>query len=220
MSLLSDPALAHFVAAYGIWAVFCLVALESSGLPLPGEATLIAAALYAGTTHKIGIGSVIAAAACGAVLGDNAGYWIGRTLGLRLLLRYGAYLGLTEARLKVGRYLFLRHGGKIVFFGRFVAVLRALAALLAGANQMPWSRFLFFNAVGGVVWAVVYGLASFFFGEAVHRFAGPIGIATLAIGAVIVIVSWVAFRRHEARLEAVAEAVFPGPLAPPRRIRH
>jgi membrane protein DedA with SNARE-associated domain len=219
LSLLSDPTLSRFVAAYGYWAVFCLVALESSGLPLPGEATLIAAALYAGTTHEIGIAMVIVAAACGAVLGDNIGYWVGRTVGLRLLLRYGPYVRLTEARLKLGRYLFLRHGGKIVFFGRFVAVLRALAALLAGANRMGWRRFLVFNAAGGLAWAALYGGASFLFGEAVHRLAGPIGIATLMLGIIVIVVSWFAFRRHEKRLEAIAEQAFPGPLVPPHRRR-
>jgi membrane protein DedA with SNARE-associated domain len=217
LTLLSGPALSHFVVAYGYWAVFCLVALESGGLPLPGEATLIAAALYAGTTHEIGIAGVILAAAGGAVLGDNVGYGVGRTVGLRLLLRYGRYIRLGEPRLKLGRYLFLRHGGKVVFLGRFVAVLRALAALLAGANQMAWRRFLVFNACGGLAWAAAYGLSGFLFGEAMHRLAGPIGIATLALGLVVLVVSWVAFRRHEKRLEAIAERAFPGPLAVRRR---
>src|SRR5689334_23332722 len=125
--MLSSETLQSLISSYGYVAVGGIVALESMGLPLPGEATLIAAALYAGATHDLDIGFVIAAAAIGAVVGDNAGYWIGREVGYPLLYRYGRYLGLTESRLKLGQYLFREHGGKIVFFGRFVAVLRALA---------------------------------------------------------------------------------------------
>lgn len=221
MSLLSSPTLSHLVVTYGYWAVFCLVALESSGVPLPGETTLIAAAVYAGTTHRIDIGGVILAATGGAILGDNLGYWVGREFGFPLLLRYGRYIGADEARLKLGRYLFLRYGGAIVFFGRFVAVLRVLAALLAGANRMAWGRFLVFNAVGGVLWATAYGLAGYFFGKAVHRFTGPIGFATFALAAAALVVAWFALRRHERQLQAMAQRTFPGPLAvPPRRGRY
>ena len=73
------------------------------------------------------------------MLGDNLGFWIGRTVGLRLVKRYGPYLHITEGRLRLGRYLFAQHGAKVVFFGRFVTILRALAALLAGMNGMAWA---------------------------------------------------------------------------------
>jgi membrane protein DedA with SNARE-associated domain len=106
------------------------------GLPLPGEAMLIAAAIYAGKSGGLDIAEVIAAAAAGAIVGDNIGYWIGREIGFRIHVRYGRYVGLTEQRIKLGQYLFMQHGGKIVFFGRFVALLRVLAALLAGVNRM------------------------------------------------------------------------------------
>src|ERR1700680_126117 len=121
------------------------------GIPVPGETALIAAAVYAGTTNNVSIWPIIAAAAAGAIAGDTVGFWIGRTLGYSLLLRYGPYIRLTESRLKVGQYLFLRHGGKIVFFGRFFPVLRVVAALLAGANCMPWPRFFLYNAAGGIM---------------------------------------------------------------------
>jgi membrane protein DedA with SNARE-associated domain len=132
----------------------------SVGLPLPGEATLIAAAISAGTTQQLNIWLVIACASLGAILGDNLGFWIGRELGFRLLIRYGSYVGLTESRIKVGQYLFQLHGGKIVFFGRFFAVLRIWTALLAGVNQMAGPTFLLFNAGGAVLWAAVYGLGA------------------------------------------------------------
>jgi membrane protein DedA with SNARE-associated domain len=94
-------------------------------------------------------------AATAATAGGMIGYIIGRWIGLRLLVRYGKYVGLDERRLKVGQYLFLQHGGKIVFFGRFVDLLRILAAPLAGANRMSWRYFLFMNALGGICWVVL-----------------------------------------------------------------
>ncbi len=104
---------------------------------MPGETALIAAAIYAGTTGDLSITGVLAAALVGAVVGNSAGYLIGRVLGWPFLLRHGRRVGLTQDRLKIGRMLFLRHGGKVVFFGRFVAFLRVLAASLAGASGMP-----------------------------------------------------------------------------------
>ena len=137
-----------WIAHYGYWAVLALVGLESMGLPLPGETALIAAAVYAGTSHELNLAGVIAAASAGAVIGDNIGYGIGRVVGFPLVVRYGPRIGLDERRIKLGQYLFRRYGGAIVFFGRFVAVLRAFAALLAGINRMSWPRFFFFNATG------------------------------------------------------------------------
>ena len=147
--------LQHFLVTYGYWAVFVFVAIESIGIPFPGETMLLVAAIDAGTTHQLSIVLVIIAATCGAILGDNLGFWIGREGGYRLLRRYGRYIGFNERRVKLGLYLFRKHGGKIVFFGRFVAVLRAWAAFLAGVNRMQWSRFLLFNALGGVSWATL-----------------------------------------------------------------
>src|SRR6476660_587181 len=135
------------------------------GLPLPGESALVLAALYA-SRHDHNIAGVVAAAATGAVLGDNIGYWIGREFGYRLLLRYGGAIGLSVSKIKLGQYLFLRHGGKVVFFGRFVAVLRALAAFLAGVNRMDWGRFLLANSAGGILWASVVGFGAYALGRA------------------------------------------------------
>jgi len=195
------------------------VALESTGIPVPGEATLVAAAIYAATTHDLNIWLVIAAAACGAILGDNIGMWLGREVGYRLLVRYGPRIGLSERRIKLGQYLFRRHGGKVVFFGRFVAVLRVLAAFLAGANRMPWPRFFVFNAAGGIVWATLYGLSAYYLGAAVQHVARPVGIAVGAVAILAVIGSMIFLRRHEQQLEDEAERAMPGPLRPPGRQR-
>src|SRR5258706_2179629 len=142
----------HLLATYGYWAVLLVVGLESTGIPLPGETMLVAAAIYAGTTHQLSIQWVIAAAAAGAILGDNLGFWVGREGGYRLLRRYGHLVRLNERKLKLGLYLFRRRGGTVVFFGRFVAVLRMWAAFLAGTHRMEWKRFLLFNALGGIAW--------------------------------------------------------------------
>ncbi len=204
--------LQHFLVTYGYLAVFVFVAIESIGIPFPGETMLLVAAIDAGTTHQLSIVLVIIAATCGAILGDNLGFWIGREGGYRLLRRYGRYIGFNERRVKLGLYLFRTQGGKIVFFGRFVAVLRAWAAFLAGVNRMQWSRFLVFNALGGVSWATLYGLGGYFLGEEIHRLTGPVGIVTIVLAVLIIIASLIFVRRQEKQLEEKAEKAFPGPI--------
>jgi membrane protein DedA with SNARE-associated domain len=197
---------------YGYWAVLVFVSIESIGIPFPGETMLLAAAIYAGSTHQLFIPFVIAAAAAGAIIGDNIGFFIGREGGYRLLRRYGRYIFLNERKLKLGQYLFKKHGGKVVFFGRFVAVLRAFAAFLAGTNRMPWRRFLVFNALGGIVWATIYGLGGYYLGKNIDRFTGPIGIIALILAVIGIIASLIFVRFNEHRLEDEAEKAMPGPL--------
>lgn len=205
-----DPA--TLIMKYGSFAVAVVVCLESMGLPLPGEAILIAAAIYAGKTGQLGIYQVIAAAAAGAIIGDNIGYWIGREIGFRLLVRYGSYVGLTEPRIKVGQYLFQRHGGKIVFFGRFIALLRVLAALLAGINRMSWLRFFIANAAGAMLWATVFGLGAYTLGQDIEHLTKPAALALAGAG-VAAVIAWVLFlHSHREELEAEAERALPGPL--------
>jgi membrane protein DedA with SNARE-associated domain len=207
--------LQHLVAQYGLFAVFALVALESAGLPLPGETALVAAAIFAGE-GTLNIEAVIATATAAAILGDNGGYWVGRELGYPLLYRYGHLMRLDEGKLKVAQYLFLRHGGKIVFFGRFVAILRTFAAFLSGVNRLSWPRFLVFNAAGGIVWATIFGLGGFYLGVAFETYARPVGVAAL-VSAVIGAVLAARFVAHHAEaLRAEAEAALPGPLLDPK----
>jgi membrane protein DedA with SNARE-associated domain len=214
----SPELLEHFIATYGYVAVAAIIALESMGAPLPGETVLVIASLFA-SRHHLHIAGVIAAAAAGAVVGDNIGYWIGREFGYRLLLRYGSYLGLTARRIKLGQYLFMRHGGKVVFFGRFVAVLRVLAAFLAGMNRMDWRMFLYANAAGAVVWSCTVGIAAYTLGRAVLHVTGPLGLSLLALAALTLVGGVLFLRRHEAELEEKAEKALPGPLRPPHRQR-
>lgn len=188
------------IIQHGYWAVFLIVMLESAGAPLPGETVLLLASGYAGATGKLDIVWIVVAAASGAIIGDNIGFWIGRSFGARLLLRYGKFIHLPELRLKLGQYLFERHGGKIVFFGRFVAFLRVLAALLAGVNQYDWGKFLFFNATGGVIWAVIMGAGGYLFGDAMERVSGPLGVIALLFVVGAVIVAFVLMRREEKKM--------------------
>jgi membrane protein DedA with SNARE-associated domain len=207
--------LTHLLIIYGYWAVLLGVAIESTGIPFPGETMLLVAAIYAGTTHRLAIALVIGAGAGGAIIGDNLGFWVGRAGGYRLLWRYGKYLRLDERKLKLGQNLFRLHGGKVVFLGRFVAVLRAWAAFLAGINRMAWGRFLVYNASGGLLWATLYGLGGYALGKNVHRLEGPLGAATLISAVLLILVLLVFLRRNEERLEDEAERAIPGPLAPP-----
>jgi membrane protein DedA with SNARE-associated domain len=200
------------LANYGYLAVFLFIAIESTGIPFPGETMLITASIYAGHTHRLDILLVIAFAAAGAIIGDNLGYAVGHWGGYRLVRRYGRYIRLHEKRLKLGQYLFLKHGGKVVFFGRFISILRAYAAFLAGTNRMPWWRFLAFNAAGGIVWAVVFGTGAYLLGTQIHNLTRTAAIVG-AILAVIAIVAFLLFlRRNEARLLAEADAAIPDPV--------
>ena len=212
--------LTHHLAHAGYGAVALSIGLESMGIPFPGEATLIAALAFAATGHGLAIGGVVGAAITGATVGGIIGFWIGRALGFRLLLRYGYRIGITERRLKVGVLLFHRYGGGMVFFGRFVAVLRSLASFLAGANRMEWGRFLIYNFAGAVAWAGLYGYGAYIFGRHIHHLAGPVGIGVGAAAALLVIAGFVFLRRHENQLADAAERAIPGPLDAHMRRHH
>jgi membrane protein DedA with SNARE-associated domain len=216
MLLLPHGELPHLVETYGYGAIGGLVALEGMGIPLPGETALVFAAVLAGTDHILNIWLVIATAAAGAVVGDNVGFRLGREFGYRLLVRYGHHIGVTVPRLKLGQYLFHRYGGRVVFFGRFVVVLRVLAAFLAGINRLDWLRFFLFDLAGATVWATIYGGGAYCLGQELNHLAEPIGIG-LGVLALLGLLGLTLFlRRQEAELEKKAETVLPGPLRPVR----
>ncbi|HEY2638810.1 MAG TPA: DedA family protein [Streptosporangiaceae bacterium] len=196
----------HLLQSYGYIAVFAFVALESLGIPLPGETTLIAASVYAGSTHRLNIAVVFMVAAAAAIVGDNAGYWVGRTGGQRLAGRYGRFVRLDATKLAVGRYLFARHGGTVVFFGRFVTVLRTYAAFFAGLNSMRWPRFTVFNAAGGVVWSAVFAFGAFGLGAAATGVGQSITLIGLGISAAATVAGILLARRWMHRLEQRALA--------------
>src|SRR5208283_392578 len=189
----------EYVATYGYFAILAIVGMESAGIPMPGETVLVAAAILAGQ-GKLHLWGVIGAAAAGAILGDNCGYWVGREFGFPIAYRYGRYVNLDERRLKLGQYLFLKQGGKIVFFGRFVAVLRAFAAFLAGVNHFNWERFFLFNAAGGIVRASIFGSGGYVLGRAFEDYAKPVGVAALIVAVIAFFVGARFVRYHERQL--------------------
>ncbi len=207
--------LPELVSNYGLIAIFTVILLESAGLPLPGETMLLTGAVLAGNGKGLDIFAVVATATAAAILGDNLGFWVGRRCRLKLLLRYGRYVHLDGSKLKLGQYLFLRHGGKIVFFGRFVALLRTFAAVLAGANRYDTRRFLMWNALGGIVWASLMGALGYLFGSQIENVLGPVGLGALAVAIVVSFLAWRSFKRHEDRLMDEAERALPGALAAP-----
>ena len=148
------------------------VALESLGIPLPGETDSHRRRhLRRPHPQAVALGHLRGGVG-GAIIGDNIGYWIGDKGGYRLLRRYGHYIRVDESKMKIGRYLFDRYGGRVVFFGRFVSILRTYAAFLAGTNRMRWRRFLVFNAAGGILWSAIYTFASYAAGSTMHRVSG------------------------------------------------
>ncbi len=207
MHFLDQAQIASLLSTYGYWAIFFVVALESAGIPLPGETMLVGAAIFARLSGTMDIGNVVVAAAAGAIVGDNVGYWLGREFGTKLLERYGRYVGLGPEKLRLGQYLFYRWGGAIVFFGRFFALLRILAASLAGANHLPAGRFFIYNASGGIVWACVFGYGGYFLTAGLERIKGPIAAALAGGLAIGLFTLWRYFKRHEARLIREADAM-------------
>lgn len=195
----------HWLTSHGYLAVGTTIALESLGLPLPGEAAVIATAAYAATTHKLDIWWVFAACAVGAVLGSSAGYGIGRKLGYWLLLRYGKHVGVTERRMRIAQLLFRRFGGAIIFFARFVAVFRSLAALFAGAYRMGWLRFTIFNFAGAIVWSAVFGFGTYYFADAVKQWSGRVALIAGIIAALAIIGGLIWTHGHEGEFEESAK---------------
>ena len=200
-----SEALISLIPINGPWIIFGIVALESAGVPLPGETILIAAALLAATTGQINIVVVVLAAAAGAIVGDGMGYMVGRRLGLSFLRRYGRYIRLNEDRLLIGRYLFFQYGNAVVFFGRFIAVLRMFAALLAGANCMPAGRFFFFNMIGGVCWACLFGFGAYAVGTEIYKVSGTLSVISLGLFIATGYALSIFIRRNEVMLRRRAE---------------
>jgi len=206
------PSIAHLIHTYGLGVVAAVIGFESLGLPIPGESVLILAGIFSGTKHQLNIVAVVLTAAFAAVVGQTIGYFIGREYGYRLLLRYGRYVHMTEGRIKLGEYLFLRHGTKVVFVSRFVPVLRSVAGILAGANRMPLQLFMIANIAGALAWASFFGFAAYLLGHEFERVAGPVAISIGIVVTIVIVAASIFVRRHEAQLVAEAERALPGPL--------
>jgi membrane protein DedA with SNARE-associated domain len=201
--------LIRLIQVHGPWIISVVVALESAGLPLPGETILVAAALLAAATDQIDIVVVVAAAAAGAIIGDGIGYLVGRQFGMPLLRQYGRYIRLDEDRLLIGRYLFFRYGSAVVFFGRFIAVLRMFAALLAGASGMPAGRFFLFNVTGGICWACLFGFGAHAAGSEIYKISETLSLVSLALFIGAGFALSIIIRRYEIVLLRQAQRALP-----------
>jgi membrane protein DedA with SNARE-associated domain len=181
----------HFFTHHGLPLLFVVVMLESFGIPLPGETALIAFGVLAAEGHY-SIVWVIVVAAAGAIIGDNLGYWlIGRWGGRRLFERWGWLRRYSDRVLPRAEDLMARHGGKTVFFGRFIAILRFTAAWVAGLGRMNWLKFLFWNAAGGICWATAVGLVSYYSGRAAADAIQRYGLYAFGVVAVLVVLAWI-----------------------------
>ncbi|MHB1575115.1 MAG: DedA family protein [Candidatus Dormibacteria bacterium] len=191
----------HLIQTYGYLAVVVAPLLESTGVPFPGETTLILAAVYSAETGKLSLPLVIGLAALGAILGDNFGYGLGRSLGRGILERWGRYVGLDHRRLLLVDRFFRRRGALAVVVARFLSVLRTFGAILAGAGEMPYRTYLIFNALGGMAWATAYGLLGFELGSAYHHLSGAIGTAALVLAVVVAVGAIAGLFLFRARIE-------------------
>jgi membrane protein DedA with SNARE-associated domain len=183
----------HVVDHYGLAFLFLVIFLESAGVWVPGETALVAAGVLASRGH-FSIATVVGLAALGAILGDNVGYWIGRIYGRKLFVRFRR----LEAVLPRAERFFRRHGGKAVFFARFVAGLRVTGAWMAGISHMHWWRFLIWNALGGVVWATGVGLVAYYLGRATADLVSQYGLigGGAAVGLAVAIFLGIHFWRR------------------------
>ena len=195
-----QPVLEH----YGYLGVGAFVLLEDFGVPLPGEAMVIAAAIYAGAGH-MNIAVVIIVGVLAAIIGDNIGYAIGHFGGRPLVQRFGKYVFLTPERLDHAESFFDRHGGKVVTIARFIEGLRQVNGLLAGIIGMHWLKFLGFNALGAVLWVCTWAGLGYLAGEHIAEIYTQVEkYKWYAIGGAVVIVAALIARRARARRRRAA----------------
>jgi len=191
--------LVDLFARYGYAAVFVGVFLENAGLPVPGETALLAGAAL---SHygRLALPWVIVTAMTAAILGDNLGFLLGRRFGRGFLERHGRRVGLTAPRLAMFDRFFHRHGARTIFIARFVTGLRVFGAVLAGASDLPWPTFLFWNATGAVAWSITFGVVGYALGrswDTLERWIGRSGLIAFAIVAAAAVVAVLRARRRE-----------------------
>jgi undecaprenyl-diphosphatase len=178
-----------FTGSVGYPVLFLLIMAESAGVPVPGETALITAAALAGQ-GKLSIPLVIGVATVAAIIGDNLGYVLARRYGAGLLKRPGPFLAHRQRVLELGEPFFARHGARAVFLGRWISGLRTWAAWLAGVAGMGWKPFAFWNAAGGISWAITIGLIGYLIGQStagVFTIIGGVGLSVTLLAAGIMV---------------------------------
>ena len=187
---------------YGLVILFVAIAVESAGLPIPGETTLIAASFLARPEQgHFSLFWVIVVAASAAIVGDNIGYWLGRKGGRPLIDRWSVSKRHADRVLPPAERFFRKHGPKTVFFGRFIALLRVTVAWLAGISHMEWRKFLVWNAAGGIVWATGVALLSYWAGKAVAEAFNRYGLYAVIVVIPVTVLGFLALRYWNRRLE-------------------
>lgn len=174
-------------ARYGYTVVFVGVMLENAGVPVPGETVLLGGAALA-QFGRLSLPWVIATAVAGAIVGDNIGFFVGRHGGRALAERHGRKIGLTPARLNQFDRFFERYGAQTVFIARFVTGLRVFGAVLAGGSGLRWRIFLFYNALGAIVWSTAVAMAGYLLAyswDTLERWIGRTGVIALVIVALV-----------------------------------
>lgn len=218
MSLSAIVNVGQLVETFGYPLLFAVVAAESSGVPIPGETGLIAAALLA-SRGRMHIELVIPIAAAAAIVGDNIGYQIGRRGGRWLLQRPGRFQRQRAQALELGEPFFERHGPKAVFFGRFVLGLRVWASWLAGATKMRWRVFFLWNALGGICWATAIGLVAYFLGVAASNAIEAFGIYGLVAAVIGLAIARIAYKRHQRKMRESLDHRTGTPVPPRPRVQ-
>src|ERR1044071_2924740 len=199
--------------SYGYIIVFLAIMIESMGVPFPGETMLLIAAAVCGTAgSSLSIVGVISSAAGGAIVGDSLGYWIGREGGRKVIKKYGKFVGLTDDRYAKAQEYLKKHGGKAVFFGRFVSIARTWIAVLVGAHHFNYPQFLIYNVLGGIVWATIYGTIGYVAGTnlpLVEKWVSRAGITLSIIAAAILVYLWYLRKKRKAAKAAEVQATVP-----------
>jgi membrane protein DedA with SNARE-associated domain len=189
----------ELIEHYGYAIVVVLVMAEGLGLPLPGETALLTAAAFSAHSRRLSIIGVVLASVVGGTAGGLGGYWIGRKGGLPFLTRYGRHIGITPERIAQSRKFFTEHGPKAVFAGRFVAIVRFFAGLLAGVTHMRFWVFFLWNALGALAWSVLFGALGYVFGNnlpRLERLVGRTGLILLGVAVLGALIAW-HFRRSK-----------------------
>ena len=181
-----------------------IIGLESMGVPSPGETALVAAAVLA-STGKLNIVLVILIGVASAIIGDNAGYFLGRRYGRNVFMAPGPFMHHRINAIRYGDGFFERHGPKAVFLGRWIALVRFATAWLAGINRMPFRQFFFWNALGGLTWGIAFGLVGYFGGKAAAHVLTQVGIAGLVVMVLMALGAWVLYRRRERQMSRQSE---------------
>ncbi len=179
--------LQELLSRWGYLVVFTAMLLENAGVPLPGE-TITLLGGYAAGSGQLNVFAVMGSATAGAVLGDNIGYWVGRRAGWGLILKVGAFLRQSPEQMERRREQFLRHAGKSVFLGRFVAVLRVVAGPMAGAVGMPYRHFIVCNFAGALIWASTMVSLAWLGGRWIPIERMVTGVVQFGLGALLIVV--------------------------------